>query len=60
LLVRAADDEIRRFDYELETATPQVYGWPLWGPAYIMNGGCSDDGFDYFLGWLVGQGREVF
>lgn len=60
LLVQAGADEIRRFDYELDTATAQAYGWPLWGAAYIMNGGCSDDGFDYFLGWLVGQGREVF
>jgi hypothetical protein len=25
-----------------------------------MNGGCSDDGFDYFRGWLISQGRTVF
>ena len=25
-----------------------------------MNGGCSDDGFEYFRGWLVAQGREYF
>ncbi|MEP7763450.1 DUF4240 domain-containing protein [Sanguibacter sp. 25GB23B1] len=38
----------------------QAYGWPLWGAAYTINGGCSDDGFEYFIGWLVAQGREVF
>jgi hypothetical protein len=32
----------------------------VWGAAHIVNGGCSDDGFDYFLGWLVGQGRGTF
>ncbi len=32
----------------------------LWGGAYVINGGCSDDGFDYFRGWLLLQGREVF
>jgi len=32
----------------------------LWGAAYLINGGCSDDGFDYFRGWLIAQGREVF
>lgn len=32
---------------------------PLWAAAYIANGGCSDDGFDYFRGWLIAQGREV-
>lgn len=33
---------------------------PLWAAAYIINGGCSDDGFDYFRGWLITQGRNVF
>lgn len=23
-------------------------------------GGCSDDGFDYFRGWLIAQGEEIF
>jgi hypothetical protein len=32
----------------------------LWGAAYVMNGGCSDDGFDYFRGWLIAQGRATF
>jgi hypothetical protein len=31
-----------------------------WGAAYLANGGCSDDGFDYFRGWLIGQGRKVY
>jgi hypothetical protein len=26
----------------------------------VINGGCSDDGFDYFRGWLLTQGREAF
>jgi hypothetical protein len=28
--------------------------------AYLVNGGCSDDGFEYFRGWLIMQGREVY
>ncbi|MFD2683992.1 DUF4240 domain-containing protein [Streptomyces phyllanthi] len=36
------------------------YRAPLWAAAYTINGGCSDDGFDYFRGWLILQGREVF
>ncbi|MFJ4847699.1 MULTISPECIES: DUF4240 domain-containing protein [unclassified Streptomyces] len=35
------------------------YRAPLWAAAYLINGGCSDDGFD-FRGWLITQGREVF
>jgi hypothetical protein len=24
------------------------------------HGGCSDDGFDYFRGWLLAQGKDAF
>ncbi|SBT46008.1 DUF4240 domain-containing protein [Micromonospora auratinigra] len=32
----------------------------LWGAAYLINGGASDDGFEHFRGWLMTQGRAVF
>jgi len=32
----------------------------LWGAARILCYGYSDGVFDYFLGWLVAQGKEVF
>jgi hypothetical protein len=32
----------------------------LWAAAYLINGGCSDDGFEYFRCWLIAQGRQVF
>ena len=32
----------------------------LWAAAYVINGGCSDDGFDYFRGWLIAQGKDVY
>ncbi|MEU7476078.1 DUF4240 domain-containing protein [Lentzea sp. NPDC042327] len=36
------------------------YRNPLWAAAYVINGGCSDDGFDYFRGWLLTQGEDVY
>ncbi|MEU5517804.1 DUF4240 domain-containing protein [Streptomyces griseoaurantiacus] len=33
---------------------------PLRAAAHLVSGGCSDDGFDYFRGWPIAQGREVF
>ena len=36
------------------------YRSSLWAAAYVINGGCSDVGFDYFRGWLMLQGRETF
>ena len=38
----------------------RAYTWDLWGAAYIINGGCSDDGFEYFRGWLILRGRKVY
>jgi hypothetical protein len=31
----------------------------LWAAAYLIHGGCSDEGFDNFRGWLIAHGREV-
>ncbi len=36
------------------------YKSKLWAAAYIINDGCSDDGFDYFRPALMIQGKEVF
>lgn len=40
-----------RFD----TYTPE-----MWCAGYIMNGGCSDDGFEYFRCWVIAHGKEVY
>ncbi len=36
------------------------YRGDLWAAAYLINGGASDDGFEYFRGWLIAQGRDAF
>ncbi|WP_086823720.1 DUF4240 domain-containing protein [Allokutzneria sp. NRRL B-24872] len=36
------------------------YRAPLLAAARLINGGTSDDGFEYFRGWLITQGCEVF
>jgi hypothetical protein len=38
----------------------KAYAWDLWGAAYVIHGGCSDDGFEYFRRWLVSRGRDVY
>jgi hypothetical protein len=32
----------------------------LWGAAYVIEGGCSDDSFDYFRAYLISRGRAVY
>ncbi|WP_081478719.1 DUF4240 domain-containing protein [Flavobacterium frigoris] len=36
------------------------YNPELWCAAYIVSGGCSDGGFEYFRCWLISQGKELF
>ncbi len=37
-----------------------AYRWDLWAAAYIIEGGCSDDGFTDFRAGLIGLGRDVY
>ena len=45
-----------RFDESLAAANKI----DLWGAAYLINGGCSDDAFRDFRAWLVGRGRHAY
>ena len=53
-------EEIIAFDDILWHQMARSYQWDLWAAAYIVNGGCSDDGFDYFRGWLIAQAQTTF
>jgi Protein of unknown function (DUF4240) len=53
-------DEILDWDRIHAELRVESYRWDLWGAASLINGGCSDDGFDYFRGWLLGQGRAIW
>jgi hypothetical protein len=52
--------EIRKFDQILRELDNAVYRTDIWALAYLLRGGCSDDSFDDFRGWLILQGRKVF
>lgn len=53
-------DEVVDFDHWWETMAREAYHWNLWAAAYLINGGCSDDGFRDFRAWLVGRGRHPY
>ncbi|UQZ32197.1 molybdenum metabolism regulator [Paenibacillus sp. PK3_47] len=59
-LAKASVDEIARFEIEFINKMEQSYTSAIWGAAYVLLGGCSDDGFDYFRGWLIAQGEDVY
>ena len=60
LLSAYPPEEIAAAGQVLRELMAGSYRTLLWAAAYVINGGCSDDGFDYFRGWLIVQGREVF
>jgi len=53
-------DEIVAFEGLFARQLQKSYSWDLWGAAYIIHGGASDDGFEYFRRWLISRGRTVF
>jgi hypothetical protein len=59
-LTKLPGKEIISFSRILCELLNESYTWELWAAGYIINGGCGDDGFDYFRGWLVAQGESIF
>ncbi|WP_274562696.1 DUF4240 domain-containing protein [Streptomyces spiramyceticus] len=59
-LVRRDPDSVLDFARHFEVRYNRAYRWDLWGAAAVLLDGASDDVFDYFRCWLIGQGREVF
>ena len=60
LLLQCDASEIAGFDQILAELMVQSYRWDLWDVGSMVNGGCSEDGFEYFRLWIIAQGREYF
>ena len=52
--------EVVEFQARFDEAMAAANLLDLWGAAYLINGGCSDDGFRDFRAWLVGRGRHAY
>lgn len=37
-----------------------TYNSEMWCAAYLMNGGCSDDGFEYFRNRVISRGKDTY
>lgn len=53
-------EDIIEWNHIFDRFAAQAYTRDLWGAAYLINGGASDDGFYYFRCWLIGMGKEVY
>ena len=60
LLSKLKLTQIVEFQKHFTRCLDDAYRWDLWAVAYIIHGGCSDDSFEYFRCWLIGQGRKYY
>ncbi len=59
-LQRLSPQELIGFRLRTDNLLCDTYNSEMWCAAYIMNGGCSDDCFEYFRLWVISRGREIF
>jgi hypothetical protein len=52
--------EVAEFQRHFDEAHERAYTWPLWGAAFLIEGGCSDDSFVGFRYGLISRGRKVY
>jgi hypothetical protein len=53
-------EDVESFEAAFDAQMKRSYSWDLWGAAYVIHGGASDDSFEYFRCWLLSRGRHVF
>lgn len=59
-LLQLDPDSVVDFARHFEARYNRAYLWDLWGAASVLLDGASDDAFDSFRCWLIGQGREIY
>ncbi|GAA1405957.1 hypothetical protein AUR04nite_16680 [Glutamicibacter uratoxydans] len=60
ILSKLSFEQIAAFHDEFARKNQQLYTCDLWGAAYVLHGGCSDDCFEYLRSWAVAQGQDYF
>jgi hypothetical protein len=60
ILVAMSEEQIIQFDNTFDALSHDAYSWNLWGAAHIMLGGCDDEAFDDFRGWLIAKGESIY
>lgn len=59
-LAELPEADLVSFERLHEARMNESYSWDLWGAAYIIQGGCGDDSFDYFRAYLISLGSQSF
>lgn len=59
-IARLTPKEMIGFRLRTDKLLYDTYNAEMWCAGYIMNGGCSDDGFEYFRNWIISRGKKVY
>jgi hypothetical protein len=57
ILARYTREEIAEFNAWFRAYYRAIDRQDLWAAVYAIRGGCGDDSFDYFRGWLISRGE---
>jgi hypothetical protein len=52
--------DAEKFSHIFDEMINKSFIWSLWGAAYLINGGCSDDTFTDFQSSLIAKGKDIF
>lgn len=52
--------EMIGFRLQTDKLLYETYNSEMWCAGYIMNGGCSDDAFEYFRNWVISRGKDIY
>lgn len=59
-LAEQPTEEISSFGVHLGEMLGRAKDGRLWLAVAVLRGGCSNDCFDYFRGWLVAKGKDTY
>jgi Protein of unknown function (DUF4240) len=59
-LEKLPDSQQKRFDAIRHGLDQRAYTWDVWGAAYVIEDGCSDDCFQDFRMYLISLGRDRY
>ncbi|PGK52383.1 molybdenum metabolism regulator [Priestia megaterium] len=59
-LANHEDSDIINFQLHVEQLLQEAFNSDVWGAAYVILGGASEDAFEHFRAWLIFQGENVF
>lgn len=59
-LTQLDPESVTDFARHFEARFNRAYRWDLWGAAWVLLDGATDDTFENFRCWLISQGRRVF